>query len=122
MKKLFGIIFLILLLSGQTFAYNYDTKFKKNFYDSFVVNFFQSLQQSLISQGFKQENVYLYVSTLRARMNRKDLEDATWGCVSKYSPTQFQNETNKIINDCFDNWTNKFFFEKNSDALDLLKK
>ena len=122
MKKLLTILFVTVIMSGQVFAYNYDVNFKTAFYDSFVVNFFQSLQQSLLSQGFKQDGVYLYVSTLRARLNRKDLENSTWGCVSKYSPAQLNNGNKKIIDECFDSWTNKFFFEKNSDALKLLNK
>lgn len=121
MKKLL-VLFMTVIISEQAFAYNYDAQFKKDFYDNFVVNFFQSLQQSLLSQGFKQDGVYLYVSTLRARLNRKDLENSTWGCVSKYTPAQLNSGNKKIIDECFDFWTNKFFFEKNSDALKLLNK
>lgn len=122
MKKFLAILFLSVIISGQAIAYNYDAQFKKEFYDSFVVNFFQSLQQSLLSQGFIEDKVYLYISTLRARLDRSELENSTWACVSKYSPSQLNNGTKKIIDECFDSWTNKFFFEKNSDALKLLRK
>ena len=40
------------MLTGQAFAYNYDIQFKTAFYDSFIVNFFQTLQQSLLSAVF----------------------------------------------------------------------
>ena len=121
MKKLIGMFITLLLLSSEVSAYNYNAEFKKGFYDGLLVSFFQSLQQSLISQGFKQEGVYMYVSTLRARVNRKDLENASWACVSKYTPAQMQSQSDKIISDCFDSWSNKFFFEENADALKLLK-
>lgn len=122
MKKLLIAIFILAMMGTQALAYNYDAQFKKGFYEGLIISFFQSLQQSLLSQGFDENSVYMYVSTTRARIDRKDLENATWACVSKYSPTQLQNNSTKIIDECFDGWFNKFFFEKNADALKLLRK
>ena len=121
MKKLIGMFITLLLLSSEVSAYNYNADFKEGFYDGLITNLFQTLQQNLISQGFKQESVYMYVSTLRARLDRKNLEKASWACVSKYTPEQMQSIPEKIINECFDNWSNKFFFEENADTIKLLK-
>ena len=121
MKKFLSLFFTLLILSSEVLAYNYSADFKEGFYDGLIANLFQTLQQNLISQGFKQESVYMYVSTLRARLDRKNLEKASWACVSKYTPAQMQSQSDKIISDCFDSWSNKFFFEENADTIKLLK-
>lgn len=121
MKKIILSFFIIFCISEQVLAYNYDTKFKKEFYDEFIANFFQTLQESLLRDGFKQNPTYEYVATLRARLNRPDLEKSTWGCVSKYSPEQMK-KSKDFTEKCFGDWSYKFMFEKNSDTINILKK
>ncbi len=119
MKK-FILLLLTLCISSQAFAYNYDPKFKKNFYDEFVANYFQTLQQSLLSGNYKDESAYQYVSTLRARLNRKDLENTTWSCVSQYSEQQMA-KSKDFTEKCFGKWSQKFMFEQNADTISILK-
>lgn len=119
MKKFLLFVLSILIFSTEVYGYNYDIKFKKEFYERFSANYFQTLQEQLMTQGYKSHKVYQYVSTLRARLNKQELENLTWNCASKYPPKQiYQNET---INKCFSNWSYNFMFEKNSDAIEILK-
>ena len=121
MKKYILSFLLILCISSQALAYNYDTKFKKNFYDEFVANYFQTLQQSLLNDNYKDESAYQYVSTLRARLNRKDLENMTWACVSQYSEKQMA-QSKDFTEKCFGKWSQKFMFEQNADTISILKR
>lgn len=122
MKKIIMFLCIIALVSNTlVYAYEYSNRFKQDFYDNFVASFFNTLQESLMKQNYKDRNVYDYVSTLKGRFDRTQLENETWACVSKYSPEQLKN-SNKILDECFDNWSNKFFFEANSDAISILKK
>lgn len=121
MKKYILSFLLILCISSQALAYNYDAKFKKNFYDEFVANYFQTLQQSLLNDKYKDESAYQYVSTLRARLNRKDLENMTWACVSQYSEQQMA-KSKDFTEKCFGKWSQKFMFEQNADTISILKR
>ena len=121
MKKFVSALLIIFCIRAQAFAYNYDPKFKREFYDEFIANYFQALQESLIREGFKQNPTYEYVATLRARLNRTDLEKTTWGCVSKYSPEQMK-KSKDFTEKCFGDWSYKFMFEKNADTIQILKR
>lgn len=120
MKKCILTLILILSVCSQCFGYTYDAKFKKNFYDEFCANYFQALQQGLMRENYKNESVYQYVSTLRARLNRKDLENTTWGCVSQYSKEQIA-KSKDVTTKCFGKWSEKFMFEQNADTISILK-
>lgn len=122
MKKFIILTLTLITISTSALAYNYPPEFKQSFYDAFIANLLGSLKENLFQQGFKPYSVNEYVSTLRARLDRKELENATWGCVSKYSPDEMQTNTDKIINDCFDKWSNDFFFKQNESAINILKK
>ena len=121
MKKYILSLLFLTCICTQAFAYNYDAKFKKNFYDEFIANYFQSLQQGLMNNVYKNESTYQYVSTLKARLNRKDLENATWGCVSQYSEKQIAQSKN-LTEKCFTKWSQKFMFEENADTISILKR
>ena len=105
---------------SKAFAYAYDNDFKTAFYDSFIEGMFEGLQQSLLSQGFTTSSVNTYIATLKPKVNRANLEQTTWDCVSKYSVTEMQ--TPGVIDHCFEKWTNNFFFVDNVKSLDILKK
>ncbi len=121
MKKYILLLLISACAGTQVFAYNYDMKFKRNFYDEFVANYFQSLQQGLMDGTYKDESTYEYVATLRARLNRKDLENSTWGCVSQYSEKQMA-QSKDFTEKCFGNWSQKFMFEQNADTISILKR
>ena len=126
MKKILVILGILLFINmvvmslSKAFAYAYDNDFKTAFYDSFIEGMFEGLQQSLLSQGFTKSSVNVYVTTLKSKVNRANLEQTTWDCVSKYTVQQMQ--TPGIVDKCFEQWSNNFFFVENSKALDMLKK
>lgn len=122
MKKFVILAITFITISTSALAYNYPPEFKQNFYDAFIANLLGSLKESLFQQGFKPNSVNEYVSTLRARLDRKELEQTTWGCVSKFPPETLTKDTDKIVIECFSKWNDDFFFEKNKDALQILKK
>lgn len=121
MKKIL-LLGIVILFGLQVFAYNYDADFKKSYYDGFIVSMFNSLQNSLLSQGFNSSSVNSYISTMKSRLNRTQLENATWSCVSKYSYQDMVNNSTTVYNDCFDKWLNNFFFVTNKDVSNVLKK
>ena len=122
MKKTIILIITLISLCSSAFAYEYSQEFKKGFYDSFIANLFGSLKESLFAQGFKTNSVNEYVATMRTRLDRTQLEKETWGCVSKYPPDKLQANTDKMIIECFEKWNNEFFFEKNQNAIQILRK
>lgn len=122
MKKIIIMSLALITISTSACAYDYPPLAKQNFYDAFIANLLGSLKESLFQQGFKPYSVNEYVSTLRARLDRKELENATWGCVSKYSPDEMQTNANQIVNKCFGKWSNDFFFKQNETAINILKK
>lgn len=121
MNKYFVSVLAVFCICTQVFAYNYDAKFKREFYDEFIANFFQSMQEGMLKEGYKENNTYEYISTLRARLNRPELEKTTWGCVSKYSVEQMRKNKD-FSSKCFGDWSYKFIFEKNADTINILKK
>lgn len=124
MKKFLIFSILCIFLCGQAFANVWSAQDKKDFYDSFIASFFISFQQGILTQaqGIKEQSVYMYVSTLRGRLNRTELENATWGCISKYSPESLATgkDAEKVYDECFGKWMESFIYEKNVDALKIL--
>lgn len=97
-------------------------KDKKGFYDSFISSVFSSLKQSLLSQGFTQSSVDKYITTIQPRLNRTSFESETWACVSKYTMETLNSDAERIADECFGNWLNDFFINKNGDLMNLLQK
>lgn len=122
MKKIIVLAITLISLCSSTFAYEYTQEFKKGFYDSFIANLFGGLKESLFAQGFKPNSVDEYVATMRTRLDRTQLEKETWGCVSKYTPDALEKNSYKIVSECFGKWNEDFFFEKNQNAIEILKK
>lgn len=122
MKKFIILAISLISISSNVFAYEYSQEFKKGFYDSFIANLFGSLKESLFSQDFKPNSVNEYVATMRTRLDRNELEKETWGCVSKYTPEEMEKNTDKIVTECFEKWNNEFFFVKNQNVIDILKR
>lgn len=122
MKKFIILALTLITISTSALAYNYPPEFKQNFYDAFIANMLGALKENLFQQGYKPYSVNEYVSTLRARLDRKELENTTWACVSKYSPEQMQTNMDNVVNECFDTWSNDFFFVQNESALKILRK
>lgn len=108
-------------MSTSALAYNYPPEFKKKFYDNYCNQLFYTLSYALSIYGFKLEYNEKYISILKSRLNRKELEDATWSCISKNSPEQFKKNPDEIIEKCTGDWRNNFI-NKNQDILYSLTK
>lgn len=121
MKKFIILTLTLITMSTSALAYNYPPEFKKMFYDSYCIQLFGTLSYALQIYGFKPEYNEKYISTLKSRLNRKELEDATWSCISKNTPEQFKKNSDAIIEKCTGEWRNNFI-EKNKDILYSLTK
>lgn len=126
MKKIIVILGILLFINivvmslSKAFAYAYDSDFKKSYYDNFIPVMFVSLEQSLLSQGYTAPSVNTYVATLKAKLNRTELEQSTWDCISRYTVQQMQNPD--VVLHCFGGWSNNFFAVENAKALEILRK
>lgn len=120
MKKILVVLIAVILSAGTVFAENYDANFKKMFYDGFEEGMFYSLEQNLLANKIPQPKVTNYVKAMRTRVNRADLENKTWACVSKYSMGDMTTNQQKIANECFSQWSENFY-KKNQDLMKLLK-
>lgn len=120
MKKFLILLLAVVILGGTAFAANYNANDKKVFYDGFIGGMFYSLEQRLLAGGLPQTKVTKYVTAMKGRVDRTQLENATWGCITKYTPEQIAASTQKVTDECFNNWVNDFF-TKNDDLLNILK-
>jgi len=119
MKKLLAIL---LLCTGTAFATTtYSPEAKQAFYDTLIQGMMASMQDSLIKQGYPQTNVQNYISNLSSRIDREQLENSTWGCVTKYSPNDIMNKREEIAQKCFMTWTTELI-TKNADLMQHLQK
>lgn len=120
MKKLIILVLTVILLGGSAYAYNDSLALKKSFYDGFLKGMFYSLEQSIASRGIPRAKAARYTAALKKRVNRTQLENATWACVSKYSPQEMETYADKLAEECFHKWADDFY-NKNSDLIYLLK-
>lgn len=119
MKKLLVIL---LLCTGTAFATTtYSPEAKQAFYDTLVQGMMYSMQDSLLNQGYPQANVKSYIDKLSSRIDRKQLEDSTWSCVTKYSEKDFTNKKEEIAQKCFMSWTTNLITQ-NADLMKILQK
>lgn len=114
MKRVITLFIAFLALSLSAFAYNYTNEDKQEFYDAFSTEFFSSMNDELISNGFQKSGVYIYSTQLKSRFNRTELENASWACIAKYSPEQLSKDIQGITHECFASWIENFI-GKNSD-------
>lgn len=120
MKKFLILCLAMVVLGGSAWAVNYTPQEKKQFYDGFLSGMFYSLEQSLTQQGFPKAKTTRYITSMKARVNRTELESATWACVSKYTPQQMVSGQKKIADECFGKWVESYM-TKNMDLINLLK-
>ena len=120
MKKIIILFMAVIFSVGTVLAENYDANFKKVFYDGFEEGMFYSLEQNLLMSGVAQPKVTRYIKAMKARVNRAELENQTWACVSKYSMDQLALNQKKIADECFDKWAENYYI-KNKDLIRLLK-
>lgn len=120
MKKIF-IIFVSLILFGlPALAFEYSAQEKKVFYDNFLKGMFWAMEQSLLINHVPNSKVKVYINAMKKRVNRQQLENETWSCVVKYSPTQLNTMSDKISKECFSKWADDYY-TKNQDLMKLLK-
>ena len=120
MKKIF-IIFVSLILFGlPALAFEYSAQEKKVFYDNFLKGMFWAMEQSLLLNNIPKSKVTTYVNAMKKRVNRQNLENQTWACVSKYTQKQMSSMSDEIAKECFSKWADDYY-TKNQDLMKLLK-
>lgn len=120
MKKIILLVCLVVSFAASAFAYDYDANFKKSFYDNLINGMFASLEDKIIANGYPKATAAEYVRTMKSRLNRTELENKTWGCISKHSMEELTKNT-ALTDECFGDWANSFF-SNNADALTILQK
>lgn len=121
MKRVLVLCAVVLLINMQAIAFEYDENAKKVYYDAFTKSLFQGMRSALVSKGYDREKVNEYIGAMQSRLDRNELENATWSCVSKYSPSEQVIKSETVANECFNGWIYSFFNEKNKDTLSLLQ-
>lgn len=118
MKKALSIALMATILStfGTAFAANYDEHFKKELYDGVLSGLFYSMHDSLSRQKFSESSINAYLSALKKRVDRGELEKATWPCLSKMDLEELKTQGDK----CFANWTADLI-QNSADLTELLK-
>lgn len=77
MKKFIVSFLALVIFSGSALAVEYSAYEKKAFYDGFEGGMFYSLEQTLLQRGIPQAKTSKYVTALKGRLNRTQLENAT---------------------------------------------
>ncbi len=121
MKKILIAVIFAMFISTSAFAYNYTEAEKKGFYDGLMKGLFDPLPQQLVSQGFTRDSAQRYTATLRSRVNRTELENATWPCISRYSYQEMFTKPKEISNSCIAGWYMNYI-KQNQDALSILQR
>lgn len=119
MKRVLAIL-LCTLISTAALADTRTAEYKKNFYDNLQSGMIESIETSLIQQGFAAEKVKAYTIALKGRIDRQKLENSTWACVSKYTDEQLVSNKEQIAEECFSSWVTNLV-NQNIDLVDLLK-
>lgn len=120
MKKIIVLFFALIFLGGNAFAISDTAEFEKSFYDGFLTGFFRSLPDSLVANGHSRVKADKYATALKSRVNRQQLEQQTWGCVSQASINELATQQQKVAEKCFGPWVTQFM-GKNADLYQLLK-
>ena len=105
----------------SSFSKSDSLEFKNNFYDGAMEEFFPTIEETLIEEGFTKNSVEKSISILRSRFDRSVFENETWDCGSKYSVFYMYIKSDEIGNECLEGWVSDFFAE-NKDALDILER
>lgn len=119
MKKFLVLICAFLIFTSSS-VFAYSEQEKKLFYDGFVLGFFGELPKSLVANGHSRDKAYKYTVALKARLNRQQLEQQTWGCISQYGVVEIKAREKELAAKCFGPWVTKFM-NNNSDLYQLLK-
>lgn len=120
MKKIFIIFVSLLLLGLPALAYEYSAQEKKVFYDNFLKGVFLGMELSMSKHNIPHSKSSAYINAMKKRVNRRQLENETWACVSKYTTNQMFVQSEKISKECFGKWMQNYY-TKNQDLLKLLK-
>ena len=119
MKKILILLCAIFMLTSSA-AFAYSDHEKKLFYDGFIQGFFGELPDSLVKNGHNRAKAQKYTVALQARLNRQQLEQQTWSCISRYSIEEMNARQKELGIICFGPWVTKFL-EKNADLQQLLR-
>ena len=74
----------------------------------------------MVANGHSRVKADKYATALKSRVNRQQLEQQTWGCVSQASINELATQQQKVAEKCFGPWVTQFM-GKNADLYQLLK-
>ena len=120
MKKIFIMLMSLVIMGLPAFSAEYTAQDKKVFYDNFLNGMFWGIEQSLAEQNVSGDKIRNYVNAMKKQINREQLENATWACVSKYSPEEMASQSDKVTQECFAKWATEYY-TKNQNLIELLK-
>ena len=83
---------------------------------------YDSLEVSLLQQGFTASSVDMYIRKSKANFNRSKLENQTWSCFSGYSLSVLTSNINDISLKCSENFMRGFLQDNQPLAKLYLKK
>lgn len=119
MKRFLILVCALMMFTSST-VFAYTDAEKKQFYDGFVIGLFGDLPNSLVANGHSRDKANKYTAALKTRLNRKQLEQQTWGCISKYSVAEIKAREKELAIKCFAPWMTNFM-NKNADLYNLLR-
>lgn len=120
MKKYLTVLLLSIAVCTAAFAEPRSEEYKNNFYDNLQTGMLTSINDSLVAQGLPSDKVQRYTTALKGRIDRQQLENSTWACVSKYSDGELISNKEQIAEECFSGWVSELV-TANSDLLEILK-
>ena len=120
MKKIFILVISLVILGLPALSAEYTAQDKKTFYDNFLKGMFWGMEQSLAQQNVPEAKIKNYVSAMKKQVNRQQLENTTWPCVSKYTPEEMASQSDKVTQECFAKWATDYY-TKNQNLIKLLK-
>lgn len=116
MKKFIVSFLALVIFSGSALAVEYSAYEKKEFYDKYITSLVLSTQLVAMVRGVPKSKQAQLAKALEARINRTELENATWACVSKYPKSQMYEKA--VLEKCCSSWNDDF----RSKSIDLINK
>ncbi len=120
MKKIFILVISLVILGLPALSSEYTAQDKKAFYDNFLKGLFWGMEQSLSQQNIPDQKIKNYVNAMKKKVNRQQLENSTWPCVSKYTIDEMMSQSDTVTQECFAKWATEYY-TKNQNLIELLK-
>ena len=78
------------------------------------------MEQSLSQQNIPDQKIKNYVNAMKKKVNRQQLENSTWPCVSKYTIDEMMSQSDTVTQECFAKWATEYY-TKNQNLIDRME-